>query len=107
MQKATISARSGRRSGGCYEVGKRAKTDAKSDHFGAVWTQVRRLLRGGQACKNRCKKRPFRRGLGAGPEAVTRWASVQKPMQKATISARSGRRSGGCYEVGKRAKTDA
>ena len=39
MQKATISARSGRRSGGCNERGKRAKPDAKSDHFGAVWTQ--------------------------------------------------------------------
>ena len=38
MQKAIISARSGRRSGGCNERGKRAKPDAKSDHFGAVWT---------------------------------------------------------------------
>ena len=38
MQKATISAPSGRRSGGCSETGKRAETDAKSDHFGAVWT---------------------------------------------------------------------
>ena len=44
MQKAAISARSGRRSGGCYASLKRAKADAKSDDFGAVWTQVRRLL---------------------------------------------------------------
>ena len=34
-------------------------------------TQVRRLFRLLEACKTRCKKRPFRRGLDAGPEAVT------------------------------------
>ena len=38
MQKATTSARFGRRSGGCYAFEKRAKPDAKSDDFGAVWT---------------------------------------------------------------------
>ena len=70
MQKATTSARSGRRSGGCYAFDNRAKPDAKSDDFGAVWTQVRRLLRFLEACKTRCKKRPFWRGLDAGPEAV-------------------------------------
>ena len=81
MQKATISARSGRRSGGCYAFEKRAKPDAESDHFGAVWRQVRRLSRQGEAqvprlsrlleaCKTRCKKRRFWRGLDAGPKAV-------------------------------------
>ena len=38
MQKATILARSGRRSAGCPDSLKRAKPDAKSDDFGAVWT---------------------------------------------------------------------
>ena len=38
----------GRRSGGCSNTLKRAKPDAKSDDFGAVWTL-----------------------LDAGPEAVT------------------------------------
>ena len=33
----------GRRSGGCSNTLKRAKPDAKSDDFGAVWTQVRRV----------------------------------------------------------------
>ena len=61
----------GRRSGGCYAFLKRAKPGAESDHFGAVWTQVRRLFRFLEACKTRCRKRPFRRGLDAGPEAVT------------------------------------
>ena len=81
MQKATISARSGRRSGGCNDTWKRAKPDAKSDDFGAVWTQVRRVLRLLEACKTRCKKRRFRRGLDA-----------------------SGRWSGGCNDTCKRAK---
>ena len=44
-QKATISARSARRSGGCCAFDNRAKPNAKSDDFGAVWTQVRRLFR--------------------------------------------------------------
>ena len=36
MQKATSSARSGRKSGGCYAFDNRAKPDAESDEFGAV-----------------------------------------------------------------------
>ena len=36
MQKAMISARSGRRPGGRYPLEMRAKPDAKSDDFGAV-----------------------------------------------------------------------
>merc|ERR1719331_2138054 len=107
MQKATISARSGRMSGGSCAFEKRAKPDAKSDDFGAVWTHVRRQLRLREACKTRCKKRRFRRGLDACPEAVAPSRSVQNPMQKATISARSGRRSGGCCAFEKRAKPDA
>ena len=50
MHKATISARSGRKSGGCTAFEKHAKPDAESDDFGAVWTQVRRLLRLLEAC---------------------------------------------------------
>ena len=38
MPKATISARSGGRSGGCTAFEVRVKPDAKSDDFGAVWT---------------------------------------------------------------------
>ena len=91
MQKGSISARSRRRSGGCFASWKRTKPNAKSDHFGAVWTQVRRVFRFLEACKTRCQKRPFRRGLDAGPEAVPLPCSVQNPMPKATISARSGR----------------
>ena len=59
MQKATISARSGRRSGGCCAFEKRAKPDAKSDDFGAVWTQVRRLLRFLEAFKTDAKSDDF------------------------------------------------
>ena len=33
--------------------------------------------------------------------------TVQNPMQKATTSARSGRRSGGCFAFDNRAKPDA
>ena len=49
---------------------KRAKPDAKSDDFGAVWTQVRRLSRLLEACKTRCKKRRFWRGLPSGARWV-------------------------------------
>ena len=41
-QKATTSARSGRRSGGCYAFEKRAKPDAESDDFGAAKTDQNR-----------------------------------------------------------------
>ena len=107
----------GRRSGGCCDSRERAKPNAKSDEkrrfrrgldagpeavatpesvqntmqkatksddFGAVWTQVRRLLRLPRACKTRSKK-----------------------TTKATISARSGRRSAGCFASRERAKPDA
>ena len=84
MQKATILARSACRSGGCSDTLKRAKPDAKSDDFDAVWTQVQRVLRLLEACKSRCKKRRFWRSLDA-----------------------SGRRSGGCNASLKRAKPDA
>ena len=46
------------------------------DDFGAVWTQVRRVFRLLEACKIRCKKRRFYRGLDAG---------VQNPMQKGAV----------------------
>ena len=48
-----------------------------------------------------------RRGADAGPKAVSHPGSVQSPMAKATISARSGRMSGGCTASWKRAKPDA
>ena len=43
MQKATISARSARRSGGCFAFDNRAKPDAKSHHLGGAFEKRAKL----------------------------------------------------------------
>ena len=63
---------------------RRAKPDAKSDDFGAVWTQVRRLLRFLEACKTDAESDDFGAVWTLSDPVVRLRAEAEKKLKKTT-----------------------
>ena len=86
MQKAAISARSGRRSGGCYASLKRAKADAKSDDQGGRGCVALRVRVAGVASPAGSGWQGLRRPPGQGGRvagvaspAGSGWQGLRRP----------------------------